>query len=295
MSNLHYISNFTAIYRMGKDCDCSNVSNKVRETKRLDFAVVTRGALLSLFILALCQHIPMLETYLPALASFSSVIPPLSYLAISVVSVITFRSAFVGTCCLPSAQVTPSELKAIIGARNADDESRIMSATSDMAKRLSGAIKFQTISYDKHDTLNETDYTQFDLMRAYMETNYPLFHQTLEQTVINKYSLLYKWQGSDPSQKPYLLTAHMDVVPVPDPELWRADPFGGEIKEGCVWGRGAIDDKQNVFGYLEAVTDLISKGFKPQRTVYIAFGHDEEISGTYSPIILHFTFQNITS
>lgn len=44
----------------------------------------------------------------------------------------------------------------------------------------------------------------------------------------------------DGSQRPLLLTGHVDVVPV-EKEYWSRDPFGGEVAEGCVWGRGALD------------------------------------------------------
>jgi carboxypeptidase PM20D1 len=73
----------------------------------------------------------------------------------------------------------------------------------------------------------------------------------------------------------------MDVVPVePGTEnRWTQDPFGGRIVEGFIWGRGAIDDKSAVLGALEAVEMLLADGFRPARTVYLAYGHDEEIGG----------------
>jgi carboxypeptidase PM20D1 len=75
--------------------------------------------------------------------------------------------------------------------------------------------------------------------------------------------------------------AHQDVVPVaPGTEKqWHADPFGGEIRDGFIWGRGAWDDKGNLMAILEAVDSLAAAGFKPRRTLYLAFGHDEENGG----------------
>ncbi len=68
-------------------------------------------------------------------------------------------------------------------------------------------------------------------------------------SVVNKYSLLYRIQGTIPDTdqpKPYLLTGHMDVVPVNNGS-WSADPFGGRILDGeVIYGRGAIDDKHSV-------------------------------------------------
>ena len=58
------------------------------------------------------------------------------------------------------------------------------------------------------------------------------------------------------------------------------DPFGGQIIDGHIWGRGAIDNKSAVVGTLEAIEILLASGFQPARTVYLAFGHDEEVGGT---------------
>jgi carboxypeptidase PM20D1 len=74
----------------------------------------------------------------------------------------------------------------------------------------------------------------------------------------------------------------MDVVPVePGTENeWHEQPFGGRISGGYIWGRGAIDNKSTVVGTLEAVEMLLADGFRPRRTVYLAYGHDEEVGGT---------------
>jgi carboxypeptidase PM20D1 len=75
---------------------------------------------------------------------------------------------------------------------------------------------------------------------------------------------------------------HLDVVPVePGSESgWQYPPFSGRITDGFIWGRGAIDNKSAVLGTLEAVEMLLTAGFRPARTVYLAFGHDEEVGGT---------------
>jgi carboxypeptidase PM20D1 len=76
-----------------------------------------------------------------------------------------------------------------------------------------------------------------------------------------------------------LLASHLDVVPV-DPSAWEVPPFGGKIvNRTYIYGRGAIDDKSGVLGIMEAVEYVIQKGHRPQRTFFMAFGHDEEISG----------------
>jgi len=75
--------------------------------------------------------------------------------------------------------------------------------------------------------------------------------------------------------------AHQDVVPV-DPQTlagWEQPPFEGGITDGFVWGRGSLDDKFSLMGIMEAVEMHLARGFQPQRTIYLAFGHDEEIGG----------------
>lgn len=63
--------------------------------------------------------------------------------------------------------------------------------------------------------------------------------------MVNNYSLLYKVQGSKPALRPYMLCAHLDVVPV-NSDSWEEDPFGANIKDGFIYARGTIDVKQIV-------------------------------------------------
>jgi carboxypeptidase PM20D1 len=122
---------------------------------------------------------------------------------------------------------------------------------------------------------------QFLALHAHLRNRYPQVHAVLQREVINDFSLLYTWPGSDPSLPGIALMAHQDVVPVaPGTEGdWQVPPFSGEIKDGHVWGRGAWDDKGNLIAQLEAVEKLVAAGFKPRRTVYLVFGADEETAG----------------
>ena len=146
------------------------------------------------------------------------------------------------------------------------------------AKRLSGAIRFPTVSpVDEADR----DPEAFRELHRFLEKNFPRVHQAMSRTAINELSLLYRWPGVDTSLTPALLAAHLDVVPVePGTAVdWKYPPYSGAIAEGAVWGRGALDDKLNVIAQLEAVEALLSAGFTPRRTLYFAFGHDEEVGG----------------
>lgn len=145
------------------------------------------------------------------------------------------------------------------------------------AEHLAGAVRIKTVS----DDIKKSDTVALKKLLDYLSVTFPLADSVLQKKIINGYSLLYKWEGSDASLKPIVLMGHMDVVPVADEQLknWDFEPFGGEIKDGYICGRGTLDDKVNVVGLLETAEILLKEGFEPKRTVYFAFGHDEEIGG----------------
>jgi len=144
--------------------------------------------------------------------------------------------------------------------------------------RLSQALQIPTIS---HQDLAKVDTARLVEFHKLLKSNYPLVHQKLELEVINDYSLLYKWPGSDVSLKPVVLMAHMDVVPIePGTEAnWEYAPFSGAIEKEYIWGRGALDMKSTLIAVIEAAEENLKRGLSPKRTIYLAFGHDEEIGG----------------
>ncbi|HZY80488.1 MAG TPA: M20 family peptidase [Cyclobacteriaceae bacterium] len=146
-------------------------------------------------------------------------------------------------------------------------------------ERFQSAIKYKTISFAD---LSLFDSAQFNGFHRFLRTAYPLVHQTLTLQKLADYSLLYKWEGSDASLAPYVLMAHQDVVPIEEAsrDRWAVDPFEGVLKADTIWGRGTTDDKVNLIAILEAVEKLLNSGFQPKRTIYLAFGHDEEVGGT---------------
>lgn len=142
--------------------------------------------------------------------------------------------------------------------------------------RFAGTIRFPTISVSEGLALDS-----FHNMRTYSMGVWNSVFNTLEMELHGGASILLKWVGADPSLEPVMLAAHQDVVPVGDGNDWSRDPFGGDISNGRIWGRGTIDYKCGYSGMLEAVSLLISRGFTPGRTVFLAFGHDEEIGGLH--------------
>lgn len=147
-----------------------------------------------------------------------------------------------------------------------------------VADHLGRAVRIQTISWEDPNCF---DRKAFLALHDELERMYPRVHRVLQRETVNQYSLLYTWTGQDLSLKPVLLMAHMDVVPVEagSEKDWEHPPFSGEMADGFVWGRGTMDIKNQVVGILEAVDWLLQNGFKPERTVYLAFSHDEELDG----------------
>ena len=106
----------------------------------------------------------------------------------------------------------------------------------------------------------------------------------LECTVLEseprRTSVVTRIEGADPSRPALLVHGHLDVVPANAAD-WRIDPFSGEIAEGCVWGRGAVDMKDMDAMTLAVVRDMMRTGRKPPRDVVVAFVADEEAGGGY--------------
>ncbi|WP_345315042.1 M20 family peptidase [Ferrimonas gelatinilytica] len=148
-------------------------------------------------------------------------------------------------------------------------------------QRLSKAVQFPTISNQDRSDFDEQafkDYHQF------IVDSYPLVHKTLKREVVGDprpFSLLYTWEGKDPSLPPAIFMAHQDVVPIAEDsrDQWLVEPFSGAIKDGYIWGRGVLDDKNQIHAILEAAEMKLKEGFQPSRTIMFVFGHDEEVGG----------------
>jgi acetylornithine deacetylase/succinyl-diaminopimelate desuccinylase-like protein len=93
-------------------------------------------------------------------------------------------------------------------------------------------------------------------------------------------SVIARIEGTDPDRDALLLHGHLDVVPF-DAADWLHHPLSGEIADGCVWGRGAVDMKDMDAMILAVVRQRLSTGRKPQRDVVLAFTADEEAGGHY--------------
>lgn len=146
------------------------------------------------------------------------------------------------------------------------------------AERLSALVRIPTLC---SDPISPAERMRFEELHALLAKSYPRVWSELEVETVGDASLLLHWRGRADALDPVLMMAHLDVVPIePRSEsLWKYPPFGGAIVDGKVWGRGTLDDKGAVCAWLEAVELLLVAGKRPARSVYFAFGHDEEIGG----------------
>ncbi|KAL7928304.1 carboxypeptidase S [Trichoderma chlorosporum] len=146
-------------------------------------------------------------------------------------------------------------------------------------------VQIDSICYDDLGNFDEDDrWEPFDKIPKVLEENYPLIYEKAWVETINRFGLVYTFEGSDTSLAPILLTAHQDVVPVENETLneWEHPPFDAiyDKTSGYLYGRGASDDKSAITALMSAMESLLSQeNYNPRRTVIFAFGFDEECSG----------------
>jgi carboxypeptidase PM20D1 len=184
----------------------------------------------------------------------------LTSIALIVVGVILFRTA-----TITNQQITVQPIRPV-------------AVDIQPAERLAEAIRYKIVSCDDQSKRDAAEFLRF---HQYLERAFPRVHATLTREVVNDYSLLYTWQGTSRKLKPIVLLAHIDVVPADSGRRgdWIYPPFDGHIADGYIWGRGTLDVKLAITASLEAIETLIKLKFRPRRTVYLAFGHDEETGG----------------
>nr|XP_032817882.1 N-fatty-acyl-amino acid synthase/hydrolase PM20D1 [Petromyzon marinus] len=143
--------------------------------------------------------------------------------------------------------------------------------------RLRAAVRVPTVSREGPGAADEVALLRFGRL---LREEFPAVFESelVTHDLVANFSHLLTVRGADGGRTPYMLTAHLDVVPAPD-YGWDVPPFSGEIHQGYIYGRGTIDDKHSLMAILEALELLLQRGFVPQRTFYIGIGHDEEIGG----------------
>ena len=153
-----------------------------------------------------------------------------------------------------------------------------MTAHPHAVEKLQALVRIPTVS---HRDPARVDTAAFDDFVETLADLFPLLHEHLEQTRISTHGLLFRWAGAA-AERPVVLMAHLDVVPVEG--TWQHDAFAAEVVEHegeqVIWGRGTLDDKGCLVGICEAVETLLADGVTPAQDLWLSFGCDEEIMGT---------------
>ena len=173
-----------------------------------------------------------------------------------------------------------------------NDSDRIK-VTQDQIKRLQEALRIQTVSFSNliQNTSAVDKFGKFIREEFKDLESYPY----VQFSFVNNYSILYEIKGKRSDLKPYLLAAHFDVVPANAQEdKWTHEPFEANIDDGFIYARGTIDDKSSMLGQLEALRLFLKSNGQPQRTIYLAFGHDEEKLGLDGAKIISNLLSNVS-
>ncbi len=158
---------------------------------------------------------------------------------------------------------------------------------TEYAHRLGEMLRCRTVSCkDSYDD------TEFKKLREVTERLFPEIHKRCEKLTFSDDCWIYRLRGAD-TKRNIMLMSHHDVV---DAEgEWNHPPFCGEIFDGALWGRGAVDTKTPLFAELQALEELLEEGFEPPCNVYIGSSHNEEIGGDGIPEALkYFEKEGIT-
>jgi acetylornithine deacetylase/succinyl-diaminopimelate desuccinylase-like protein len=135
-------------------------------------------------------------------------------------------------------------------------------------------IRFDTTNYGEGRSNGETDAAEY--VAAHL-SSLGLTPQLFESEP-GRVSVIARVEGADQSKPALVVHGHTDVVPA-QPDNWSVDPFEGVIKDGLLWGRGAVDMKNMDAMMLTALGDILNSGARPARDLVIAFFADEEAGG----------------
>lgn len=166
-------------------------------------------------------------------------------------------------------------LRALMFTDKSKKEIKLENHSSDDAivNELCSLLKSKTISTKDN---KETDYLVFQEYIEKVKNMFPLVFEKCEFKQTEDYAIYLKLKGKD-SKSPSVLMAHYDVVPVS--QGWDYDPFLGEVVDGYVYGRGAIDTKCTMVCALHALEKALKNNYIPNQDLYLCFGSDEEVFG----------------
>ncbi|MFD6055138.1 M20/M25/M40 family metallo-hydrolase [Agromyces sp. NPDC060279] len=145
--------------------------------------------------------------------------------------------------------------------------------TASIAQEL---IRFDTTNYGEGRANGEREAAEYvEAKLAALGLAPQLF-----ESAPRRASVVARVPGRNPEKPALVLHGHLDVVPA-DPRNWSVDPFAGEVRDGMLWGRGAVDMKDMDAMMLTALGDILRSGRQPERELVVAYFADEEAGGDY--------------
>src|SRR5665213_1491365 len=141
--------------------------------------------------------------------------------------------------------------------------------TEDTARIAQDLIRIDSTNYGEGRSNGETvaaEYLGALLEQLGLETTYI-------DAAPTRTSVLARVAGRDSSLPALVVHCHTDVVPA-DPTNWSVDPFGGDIRDGMLWGRGAVDMKNMDAMMIGALTDVLANAGAPRRDLIIGYFSD---------------------
>ena len=177
---------------------------------------------------------------------------------------------------MPSAPVGDKYLALVENMEMSNDQSiDLTSVEDDAIKICQELIRIPSVNFGegKGDESAVADYIVKSLAEVGIESK-------IYEAAPNRCNVIARIKGSDSSRPGLVVHGHTDVVPA-NADDWSVDPFGGIIKDGMIWGRGAVDMKNMDAMILAIVRDWARRGYKPERDIVLAFFADEEAGMTY--------------
>ena len=152
-------------------------------------------------------------------------------------------------------------------------ENTELESTARIARDL---IRFDTSNYGEGKSNGETEAAEY--LGAMLE-DMGLTTEYVDAAP-GRTSVIARVPGADSDKPALVVHGHIDVVPA-DPANWTVDPFAGEIRDGLLWGRGAVDMKDMDAMIITALQDVLGSGRQPARDLIVAFFSDEENGGVF--------------
>lgn len=151
-----------------------------------------------------------------------------------------------------------------------------MSQISPALAALQAAVRRRTVAG------SDKDPAQFEGLHGDLRAHFPRLFEACESVELPDHALLLRWRGSG-DERPVVLMAHQDVVPVNSRDDWTHPAYEAVVADEFLWGRGALDCKGSLIAICAAVEQLIVEGVTPSRDVWLSFSSDEEIAGHTAP------------